>query len=352
MALYKVVFLGLAVAGPEEEARLLAGLRKHFNLTPEKAERLLERVPIVVKKGIGKEEMERYVRAFESFGGRVRIEEEAIPETPEVTLPPVPEKRVFSGRMITCPQCGFEQPERDECAKCGLIISKYQQYQEMAHALKDQVREISMEDKESPWESGEGFIWAFLRTTREALFASTQFFRKLGTGEGYGPPLIYGLISGIIGFAGSILWQWIIFSRILPLGRLRFLPYSLFLVVLCVALPVMVACYIVIKSAVTHLCLLIVGGNKKGFQMTFRIISYSRAGNLFGLVPFIGGITGWIYSLILVIIGIKEGHGISAGKAVLTVLLPYIVVAGLGILAAIVIPLMFGSMRFLGGVGV
>ena len=86
--------------------------------------------------------------------------------------------------------------------------------------------------------------------------------------------------------------------------------------------------------------------------MTFRIISYSRAGNLFGLVPFIGGITGWIYSLILVIIGIKEGHGISAGKAVLTVLLPYIVVAGLGILAAIVIPLMFGSMRFLGGVGV
>ena len=70
MVQYKVIFLGLAVAGPEEEARLLAGIRKNFNLSPEKAERLLQRVPIVVKKGISKEEMERYVQAFESFGGQ------------------------------------------------------------------------------------------------------------------------------------------------------------------------------------------------------------------------------------------------------------------------------------------
>jgi len=47
---YKVIFLGLAVAGPEEEARLLRGLEKKFGLSQERAERLLQRVPIVVKK--------------------------------------------------------------------------------------------------------------------------------------------------------------------------------------------------------------------------------------------------------------------------------------------------------------
>jgi hypothetical protein len=353
LALYKVVFLGLAVAGPEEEARLLAGIRKSFNLSPEKAERLLQRVPIVVKKGIPKEEMERYVRVFESFGGKVRVEEEPVPVTPDVSLPPEPEKKIYSGRMITCPQCGFEQPEKDECSKCGLIISKYQHYQEMAHALKDQVHEISTEDKEpSPWESGEGFIWAFLRTTREVLFSPTPFFRKVAAGEGYWPPLIYGLIAGIIGWAGSVLWQWVIFSRFFPMERLSFLPYSLLLIVFCIALPFMVGIPIFIGSAVLHLCLMIVGGNRKEFQMTFRVVSYSWGGYLFGIVPFIGGTIGWIYALILAIIGIREAHGISSGKAVLAVFLPIIVVAGLGILAAILIPMLIGTMRFSAGAGV
>lgn len=353
MALYKVIFLGLAVAGPEEEIRLLKGLEKKFNLSPEKAERLLQKVPVIVKKGIPKDEVERYVSVFESFGGRVRVEEEPVPETPEVSLPPGPEKKPFMGRMVTCPQCGFEQPDTDECVKCGLIISKYQQHQEMARSFESQVREISSEDKYSPWESGEGFIWAFLRTTREALFSPTLFFRKVAAGEGYWPPLIYALIAGIIGAAGSMLWQWLIFSRLFPRGMLaQYFSYSLLLAILCAAIPFMVAFFILVASVVLHLCLMIVGGNKKGFQATFRVVSYSWGGSLFGIIPFIGSTIGWIYALILAIFGVREVHGISTGRAVVAVLLPYIVVAGLGIIAAIVIPMFLGSVRFFGGVGV
>jgi len=42
VAFYKVIFLGLSVIGPEEETRLLGGLQKKFNLTPGKAESLLQ----------------------------------------------------------------------------------------------------------------------------------------------------------------------------------------------------------------------------------------------------------------------------------------------------------------------
>jgi hypothetical protein len=49
---------------------------------------------------------------------------------------------------------------------------------------------------------------------------------------------------------------------------------------------------------------------------------------------------------------VREGHGISTGRAVLAVLLPVIVGVGLGILAAILIPLFFGMFGFFGGVGV
>ena len=93
MGHFKVIFLGLAVAGPEEENQLLKGLQKKFNLTPERAESLLQRVPIVVKKGPSKEEMEKYLRVFEEIGGKVRLEEEEepLPEPPEAPRVASPE---------------------------------------------------------------------------------------------------------------------------------------------------------------------------------------------------------------------------------------------------------------------
>ena len=355
MSLYRVIFLGLAVAGPEEEIRLIKGLQKKFNLSPEKAESLIQRVPIVVKKGVLKEEMERYVKAFEEIGGRVRIEEERVNEALEISQRPVPspelKKEPYSGTRIICPQCGFEQPETGECIKCGIIISKYFQYQEMARSYEGKVREISSEEKYIPWENGEGFIGAFLKTTREVLFSPSRFFKKVATGEGYWTPLIYGMISGIIGFGGAILWQWFFFSQWFPVHKISTLSYS-FCFIITIALPIVAAFSLLIESGVTHLCLMIVGGNKKGYQATFRAISYSFSGYLFGILPFIGSPIGGIYTLILTILGVREGHSISTGKAVLAVLLPVIVGIGLGILTAILIPLFFGMMGFSRGVRV
>lgn len=351
MALYKVIFLGLAVAGPDEEARLLKGLQKKFRLTPEKAENLFQRVPIVVKRGIPKEEMERYVRAFEEIGGRVRVEEEPSEESPEPLKIDEPEKKSHVPR-ITCPQCGFEQAETDECIKCGVIISKYRQYQEMARSMEGKVREISSEDREAPWESGEGFIGAFLRTTRDVLFSPTTFFRKYAAGEGYLSPLIYGVITGLLGLGVSIFWAWLFVAKLFPFDRWMPHSYSKALISFIIPLPFQLALSILIGSAITHLCLIIVGGNKSGFNTTFRVLSYSFSGYLFGMIPFIGIPIGGMYFLILTVLGIREGHGISTGRAILAVFLPTLVGIGLAILLAILLPLFFGSLRFISGTGV
>jgi hypothetical protein len=380
---YKVVFLGLIVAGSEEEARLIAGLQKKFALSPEKAERLLQRVPIVVKKGIGKEEMERYVKAFEGIGGKLKVEEEATagalefprepepasgpgaprkPEPPPKREPPpepqppasepeppplfksLSEKKPHAGRMVTCPQCGFEQPETDECVKCGVIISKFVRYQEMAKAYEGQVHEISSEENPPPsWEGGEGFIGSFFTTTKEVLFSPTQFFRKVGDGRGYWAPLIYGVICGVIGGGATVFWQWLFASKFIPAHYLSAIPYfSIFLILFVIAFPFMIGFSIFVGSAITHLCLMIVGGNKKGFEPTFRALAYAYGGNLFGIIPFIGSTIGGIYSLVLIIFGVKEVHGISTGRAVLAVLLPPIAVVVLAILLSVLGYFLFG----------
>jgi len=360
VSLYRVIFLGLTVAGPEEEVRLIKGLQMKFNLSPEKAESLLQRVPIVVKKSVSKEEMERYVKAFEEIRGRVRIEEESVTEALEISQRPVPgpepKKEPYSGTRITCSQCGFEQPETDKCIKCGIIISKYFQYQGMARSYEGKVREISSEE-ETPFESGKGFIGAFLKTTQEALFSPSRFFKKAATGEEYWAPLIYGIICNFIGSGVNILWAWYFWYTIS-----LYLPQSIPLILRSItfpnlafkmiSLPFIATFLIFFYSGLVHLCLMIVGGNKSGFRASFRAVSYAFSGDLFRIIPLIGFIIGWIYCLVLAIIGSREGHGISTGKAVFAVFLPFIVGIGLAILAAILIPLLFGMMGFSRGVRV
>jgi hypothetical protein len=306
------------------------------------------------------------VKAFEEIGGRTKVEEEeeSIPTLditrnydygsspqpePEPQSGPTPEqkpafayrseseKKASARGLVTCPQCGFEQPETDECIKCGVIISKYVKYQEMARSYEGQVHEISSKEY-TPWESGEGFVAAFLRTTQEVLFSPTKFFKKVAAGQGYWSPFIFAMIAGIIGFGVALLWQWLFLSEMVPSQIRSVTAYSLFLVFAIISIPFGIAFSIVVGSGVTHLCVMIVGGNRKGFQATFRAISYSHSTLLFDIVPVIGGFVGFIYFFILAILGVREGHKISTGKAVLAVLLPAIV-AFVGIFLAILIPL-------------
>jgi len=369
VSLYKVIFLGMAVADPEEEVRLVKGLQGKFKLSPGKAESLLQRVPIVVKKGASKDEMERYVRAFEEIGGRVRVEEEAAepleiseksepkgrPEPrpgTEPSFPPEPERKPSTGNMITCPQCGFEQPEADECVKCGVIISKYLQYREMARSYQGKIREISSEEKYSPWEGEEGFVRAFFKTTREVLFSPTKFFKKVAKGKGYWSPLIYGIITGIIGRFADFFWFWLLVIPFLPPGIRNFLavPYTVALIITIFCMPLWVAFSIFLWSCVTHFCLSMVRGNKKGFEVTFRAISYSYSARLFHIVPFIGSTIGFVYRVVLAIIGVREAHGITTGRALIAILLPLIVLVG--IVMVILLPLYIRGMGFFGGVRV
>lgn len=370
MASHKVIFLGLSVIGLEEEGRLLKGLQKRFNLTPERAESLLQRVPVVVKKGLSKDDAERFVKAFEEIGGKVQVEEEGTP-APEMTredrpegapepksaprpeptpiLPrPEPEKRAYKVGMVTCPQCGFEQPETDECVKCGIIISKYTQFQEMARSVEGQVREISTQEY-TPWESGEGFINAFYRTTRDCLLSPVEFFKKISVGEGYWAPLIYGLITGIIGQGATFFWIWLFTAQFIPFEKLPF-QYSFSILKVIIPLPFQQAITLFIVSAVIHVCLMIVGGNRTGYKTTFRAICYSNSAQLFNIVPFIGSFVGFIYTIVLFILGVREGHGIRTGKAVFAVLLPLIIILVLVIVAVVLAIIFIGSLGFYGGV--
>lgn len=269
---YEILFIGPAVDTVEERERIIQGFQARFNLSRERAERMLQRAPIVVKRVSTERERDRYVEALRSIGAMVQV-------------------RKYSGDMA-----GEQGP------------TPYRPGEQRKYC---------------PWEDMErlGFLKAFLTTLREVLFSPTRFYRRMPTSRGFMNPMIFALILGVLGGVLGLLWQQTFITR-----PVQFPGGAIILVGITIALPLFVLVALFIGSAITHLCLMVAGGNRRGFEATFRVIAYSWATQVFTLVPLVGGFIIPMYALVLEIIGLRESHGIGSGRAALAALLPLIVI--------------------------
>ena len=64
-------------------------------------------------------------------------------------------------------------------------------------------------------------------------------------------------------------------------------------------------------------------------------MAYSQASQVFGLIPFLGGVIGWFWQLVIRIIGLKKIHQTTYLKIVLAFLLPLgaVILTAIGIMA-------------------
>ena len=70
---------------------------------------------------------------------------------------------------------------------------------------------------------------------------------------------------------------------------------------------------------------MMVKGARNGFEATFRVVAYGYSANIFLVVPFCGGLLAGVWAIILYIIGLREAHETTGGKAALAVFLPVVV---------------------------
>jgi len=88
--------------------------------------------------------------------------------------------------------------------------------------------------------------------------------------------------------------------------------------------PFILIASLFIWSGILHLLLMMVRGAKNGFEATFRVVSYSIGAHVFLMIPFCGAIISAPWTIVLAIIGLKEAHGTTGGKASFAVLFPLI----------------------------
>jgi hypothetical protein len=98
--------------------------------------------------------------------------------------------------------------------------------------------------------------------------------------------------------------------------------------------PIISAIALFICAGILHLLVaVVVKPANAGFESTFRVVSYSNVVQLVGWVPVLGPLVAAVASIILSVIGVREVHETTTGKAALVVLIP----AAVGLLIALLL---------------
>jgi hypothetical protein len=109
--------------------------------------------------------------------------------------------------------------------------------------------------------------------------------------------------------------------------------------------PIAGAIGLLIAAAIQQLLVrLIVGANNSGFGSTFRVASYTQVTGLVNWIPIVGPLLS-LYGLYLAIVGIREAHGTTMGKAALVILIPFAVVLVIALIVLIVAGIALFSQR-------
>ena len=194
------------------------------------------------------------------------------------------------------------------------------------------------------WEYGEdeeltpdpGFPWpppeegpiltAFAATWKGSTFDPGRFFAETPRDKGTGAAIVYYLAIGILVGAATLFWEMVpLFGGMVEdpwageMGYPSMHPLVRFLLV-----PAVLLLGLFIWGAVVHVLLMIFDGATHGFGTTVRVICYAYSPALFGVVPVLGTIVGGIWSLVLLIIGLREAHEAAAWKPVVAVLIPFL----------------------------
>jgi hypothetical protein len=186
-----------------------------------------------------------------------------------------------------------------------------------------------------PWDERQtrGWFNAFIETLQMVLSRPTQAYSAMKTEGGLGEPLIYAVIGGSFGLIVYYVYHVAFRSAGFFGGTTDPLTHSFGMAVggvfLIIFAPVFVIIGVFISAAIIHLSLMIVGGARKPFETTFRVIAFSHGSTSpLQLVPFCGSVIAAVWGLILNCIGLARAHEIETGRAVLAVFLPVIVCCG------------------------
>ena len=168
---------------------------------------------------------------------------------------------------------------------------------------------------------------SFVRTVRKVVLNPAGFFRGLPPRGDFVNPLVFALLcSAVAAVLGGLLSVLLAALGLAP-QTVGSSIVGLFTGI--VLLPILAAIGLFVGAGIYHLLvLLLVQPNNAGFEATYRVVAYSfviQLASWLSAVPFLGilvALVVGVYGIILGVLGIREMHATTMGKAALVVLIP------------------------------
>lgn len=234
-----------------------------------------------------------------------------------------------------CQHCGNEIVEGQAfCQHCGTRL--------VGEDHASGVTPLDDGRSKTPWEyrAANGFFNGLFKTVNEVLFSPSAFFKKMPVTGGLTDPLLYAMIVGMVGLLFLSVWhlllhdpmQGFVTSEMSAAGR--GISSNVASPLGTAMMPFLLIIWLFIVSGMLHLFVMIVGGAKAGFEATFRVVSYSVSPFLFMIIPYCGVLITPLWALSLLMIGIRDAHETTGGKATAAVLFPFLFCCGMMVLLA------------------
>lgn len=236
---------------------------------------------------------------------------------------------------MECPHCRREigqDPGQRFCPFCGRALGDSSLTAYNSQDEPDIRFESDFEQERNgycPWEDQEnlGFGTALFQTIKASMFSPVEFFSNMPVRGGVLLPLLFGIIVETVGSMAAYLWSTAVGGQ----GIFEFPSKTPILFALLIPLFVFLGLFL--WGVILHASLFLVGGAQRDFEATFRIVCYTSGPELFGIIPVIGGIISLIWKLYITVVGLREVHGISNGRAIAALLLPLGLCCGLVLIA-------------------
>ncbi|MXW55583.1 MAG: hypothetical protein F4Z33_08920 [Gemmatimonadales bacterium] len=223
--------------------------------------------------------------------------------------------------MKACAKCGHESAAFGRCPFCGEAAATSDEEPAGYGAGTGDVNLPAWEDP------GVSFPLNLVETWRRSVFEPGAFFADGPFERAAVRPVLYYLVISVLAAALSLTW-----GALLPATQSGFVETLAEIMNVAVPdgtdttgsvsrladfflAPFWAVLYLIIASLVLHVFVLLLVPGRRGLTATVRTICYACGPGVFAIVPFIGGWVAGIWGIVLTVIGLREAHRTTTGRA-------------------------------------
>lgn len=178
-----------------------------------------------------------------------------------------------------------------------------------------------------PWEDpAAAFPRNFIDTWTESVSRPGQFFGRVPFDDAAARPILYYLLISIICATFSLWWTAMFTAIGFPLGftdpeSWAVMSPAASALVTFFATPFLAFFGLIIWAGLVHVLVLLLARDRRGYRATLRAVCYGAGPTVLSVIPFLGALVGFIWSLAITSVGIREAHGMSPGAATAAIVL-------------------------------